>query len=240
MVSPEFAVRNAGEFLEYLKARRAEALCAPDVFLESSTTMALGTLRDAEAGVAAAESSLPERLFVGGLHNGTTEKELRDVLSANSITAKSVTFLLDNGRSRGFAFIEPSTKAEVLAALELDGTIVLRGRRLRINEAHPLEEEHIKRGGRERPIPELSTRVYLCNLPYSCDATDVRALLSENDLTPVDVFLLTDKATGKSRGAGFVEFSSLDDAARTIGALNGVDYRGRRLVVHPAAPRSKS
>lgn len=68
----------------------------------------------------------------------------------------------------------------------------------------------------------------------------MRALLAEHDLTPVNVFLLTDKATGKFKCVSFVEFSSLDDAARAIGALNGVEYRGRQLMVHPANPRSKT
>jgi hypothetical protein len=232
--------RNATEFVDYLKARSGAALCAPGVFLEEDTTKELRTLREAEAGVAAAEISLPERLFIGGLHSRTTEAELRVALASNKITVKSVTFPQENGQSRGFAFIEPSTKAEVLTALEQDGAIVLRGRRLRINEAHPLEEDHIKRGGRERPIPELSTRVYFGNLPYSCDATDVRSLLSENDLTAIDIFLLMDKKTGRFRGASFVELASLDDAARAIGALNGMEFKGRRLIVRPADRRGNS
>jgi energy-coupling factor transporter ATP-binding protein EcfA2 len=238
--SPLNTARNAGELVEYLKAGRSKAFCAPEVFLESSMIGALGILREAEAGVAAAEVLLPERLYIGGLHYDTTEDELRDALSANNIAAKIITFPQENRRSRGFAFIEPSTKADVLAALEQDGAIVLRGRRLRINEAHPLDEEHVKSGGRVRSIPELSIHVYVGNVPYSCDATDVRALLSENDLTAANVFVLKDKKTGRSRGVCFVEFSSLDEAARAIGALNGVDFKGRRLVVHPADPHGKN
>ena len=85
-------ILNTREFVNYLNTRWTEALCAPDVFLESSTTDALGLLRDAEAGVAAAEASLPERLYVGGLHYSTTELELCDVLNANNINAKIVNF----------------------------------------------------------------------------------------------------------------------------------------------------
>jgi hypothetical protein len=118
--SPMTTARNAGEFVEYLKARWAETLCAPDVFLESGLTEALIILREAEAGVAAAEISLRERLYVGGLHADTTETELRDALGTNNINLKKVIFPVVNGRCKGFAFIEPSTKVEVLAALELD------------------------------------------------------------------------------------------------------------------------
>jgi cold-inducible RNA-binding protein len=89
------------------------------------------------------------------------------------------------------------------------------------------------------PILELSTHVYVGNLPFSCDVTDLRALLSENDLTPVDMFLLRDRKTGRSRGVCFLEFPSLDEAAKTIGTLHGMDFKGRKLEVHPADPRRK-
>jgi RNA recognition motif-containing protein len=81
--------------------------------------------------------------------------------------------------------------------------------------------------------------VYFGNLPYSFDETDMRALLSENDFTPVGIFLLKDKVTTNFKGVSFVEFSSLDDAAKAIGSLNGVDYKGRRLKVQPADPYNK-
>jgi hypothetical protein len=231
--------RNAADFVSYLKASSTTTLCAPEAFLEEGATSELKILREAEAGVAAAELSLPERLFIGGLHPKTTEAELVDALAANGITVKSntVTLPLSDGEGRGFAFVEPSTKAGALAALEHDGAIKLRGRRLRISEAHPLEEEHFKAGGRERPTPELTTRVYLANLPYSCDVNDVRLLLADNDLTAVNIYLLTDKQTGKFRGASFIELASLDDSARAIGALNGVDFKGRKLSIRPADPR---
>jgi Cdc6-like AAA superfamily ATPase len=237
--SPINTARNAREFVEYLKARRSKALCAPEVFLEPGVIEELDILRGAEAGVAASEVLLPDRLYIGGFHYDTTEDELRDVLGKNKITAKIINFPTENGKSRGFAFIEPSTKADVLTALDLDGSIVLRGRRLRINEAYPLEDGNTERGERVHPILELSTHVYVGNLPFSCDVTDLRALLSENDLTPVDMFLLRDRKTGRSRGVCFLEFSSLDEAAKTIGTLHGMDFKGRKLEVHPADPRRK-
>jgi hypothetical protein len=237
--SPVTTALNAAEFVEYLKGQWAKMVCAPDVFIESNARDMLVTLREAEAGVAAAEISLPDRLYIGGLHRNTTEAELRDALGTNNINLKKVTFPLDNGLCKGFAFIEPYSKAEVLTALGLDGTIMLRGQRLRINEAYQLEENHIKQDRTERPISELSTHVYFGNLPYSCSEIDIRALLSEHDLTPCNITLLIDKSTNKFKGVIFVELPSLDDAAKTIGALNEYNYKGRKLVVAPANPPKK-
>jgi hypothetical protein len=236
--SPVTTARNAQEFVEYLVARSAESICSPEAYLEATRTASLKPLREAEMAIAAAEVTLPERLFIAGIPFESTEKELRDAFEAAGIELKNINYPRNkvSGLSKGFAFIEPLTNAAVLDALNLDNTLILRGRRLHINEAYPLEKPSKREGG-ERPAPPLSTRVFLGNLPYEFREADVRALLATHDLTPVDVFVPTDGNTGKSKGLGFVELKSMDDAAMAIGALNGVEVQGRRLHVRPADPK---
>jgi len=232
--------RNATELVDYLKGRWKQAISAPEVFLEPAAIKELEVLREAEAGVAAAEISLPERLFVGGLDTKTTQADIRNLFSSRGIEIKEITLPMNNGVGRGFAFVQPATRQGILTALELDGVLRQKGRRLRISEAHPLEEGHFKSGGRERAIPALTTRVYLANLPYASDATDVRALLAEQELTATDIFLLRDKRTKQFRGAAFLEFGTLDDAANAIGAFDGLEFKGRKLSARPADPRVAS
>lgn len=232
--------RNAKEFVAYLLSQSAEALRAPDSYLgDPARVLALKTLREAEAGVAAAEATLPERLFVGGVPTEVGEEELRAAFESRGIGIKTVTFprRANSDRGRGFAFIETSDKAAVLEALELDGEIVLQGRRLRVSEAHPSEEEDFRRGGVERPLPKLSQRIYVANLPYSFGQTDVVELLAGYDLTVRDIYLPLDKENGTPRGFAFVEFQTLDDAAKAIGSLDGATVGGRRLLVRPADPK---
>ena len=57
--------------------------------------------------------------------------------------------------------------------------------------------------------------------------------------TVVDVYLPTDRATGKPRGFAFVEFSSDDEAARAIQQLNGAELGGRTLKVNAADDRPR-
>ena len=49
--------------------------------------------------------------------------------------------------------------------------------------------------------------------------------------------VITDKMTGRSKGFGFVEMSSDQEAQAAIAALNGKDYSGRALTVNEAKPR---
>ncbi len=228
--------RNAKDFVEYLMAYSSELLREPNVFLKEGTTAALNILHEAEAGIAAAEVTLPERLYVGNVPFDATATELKSAFEEKNVQIKSMTFPTnrDSRKSRGFAFIEPTTKEAVLLALDLDGVLTLSGKRLRVSEAHPLVEEHIKSGGRERPSPPLSKRVYVANFPPTAIKADIRELLSMHDVTPVSIFIMKDKKTGKSRGVGFVELRSKDEAARVIDALNGATYMERKLTARPA------
>ncbi len=49
--------------------------------------------------------------------------------------------------------------------------------------------------------------------------------------------VVMDRETGRSRGFGFVEMASEDDANNAIAQFNGTEYDGRNLVVNEARPR---
>jgi RNA recognition motif-containing protein len=53
----------------------------------------------------------------------------------------------------------------------------------------------------------------------------------------VSARIITDKFSGKSKGFGFVEMSSDQEAERAVTALNGTDFEGRNIVVSEARPQ---
>ena len=55
-----------------------------------------------------------------------------------------------------------------------------------------------------------------------------------------EVKLVTDRDSGKSRGFGFVEFSSGEDADRAVKSLNGKMFQEREVIVNEARPRKNS
>jgi RNA recognition motif-containing protein len=53
----------------------------------------------------------------------------------------------------------------------------------------------------------------------------------------VSARIITDKFSGRSKGFGFVEMGSEEEAQRATAALNGTDFEGRKLVVSEARPQ---
>lgn len=82
----------------------------------------------------------------------------------------------------------------------------------------------------------MSKKIYVGNLPFSADETEVRELFAEFG-TVDSVNLITDRDTGRPRGFGFVEMA--DGADEAIEALNNADLGGRSLKVNEARPREE-
>ncbi|NOZ49953.1 MAG: RNA-binding protein [Chloroflexi bacterium] len=80
------------------------------------------------------------------------------------------------------------------------------------------------------------TNIYVGNLPWSTTETDLRGTFEAYG-TVTDVSIIKDRNTGRSRGFGFVEMDSADEAAAAINGLNGKEMEGRDLKVNEARPR---
>ena len=89
------------------------------------------------------------KLYVGNLAFQTSSEELQ-TLFAQAGTVESVALIEDRetGRSRGFGFVEMSTKEEGAAAIQQFNGKDLGGRALNVNEAKPREDRGGGGGGR--------------------------------------------------------------------------------------------
>ncbi|MCD6256723.1 RNA-binding protein [Candidatus Aerophobetes bacterium] len=81
----------------------------------------------------------------------------------------------------------------------------------------------------------MRKKLYVGNLSYKATEDDLKDLFKEFE-TVTEVNLVTDRATGRSRGFGFVEFSSDEDADKAINSLNGKMFQDREIVVNEARP----
>jgi RNA recognition motif-containing protein len=84
----------------------------------------------------------------------------------------------------------------------------------------------------------MGSKIYVGGLPYSTTDTQLQEIFSAHG-TVESARVITDKFTGQSRGFGFVEMSSSEEAQRAIQALNGTDLEGRSLTVNEARPQEK-
>lgn len=79
-------------------------------------------------------------------------------------------------------------------------------------------------------------KIYVGNLSYSVGSEDLRTAFKEFG-TVDSAEVVMDRNTNRSRGFGFVEMSSDDEAKAAIEGLNGKDLDGRAVNVNEARPR---
>lgn len=82
----------------------------------------------------------------------------------------------------------------------------------------------------------MSSKLYVGNLNYDTTDRDLEQLFQAYGKVR-SVQLIIDRATGRSKGFGFVEMESEQDAKAAIAALNGKEVAGRRLTVNEARPQ---
>lgn len=84
----------------------------------------------------------------------------------------------------------------------------------------------------------MSTNLYVGGLPYSVTEGRLEEVFSAHG-SVASARVISDKFTGQSRGFGFVEMSSADEAQRAINSLNGTQLDGRTLTVNEAKPTAR-
>jgi RNA recognition motif-containing protein len=82
----------------------------------------------------------------------------------------------------------------------------------------------------------MGRKLYVGNLPYTVDSSELEQMFSAHG-TVVSAQIISDRETGRSKGFGFVEMASDEEAEAATNALNGSDYNGRPLTVNEARPK---
>ncbi len=85
----------------------------------------------------------------------------------------------------------------------------------------------------------MSTKLYVGNLPYTADDQALRNNFAEyGDVTSAKVMM--DRDSGRSKGFGFVEMGTAEQAEAAIKGLNGMSVGGRDIVVNISRPKEAS
>lgn len=194
------------------------------------------------------------RLFVGNLPPMLCFPELEDLFTPFG-TIVSADLMTDptTGRSRGFGFVEMESGDAARAAISALHGSALDGQTLTVNEANPVRgmgppREDNRRpftpsassgGGGDRPAPmgvrASGVRLFVGNLPYTATNAELEKLFAESGKV-VSVSIMTDRATGQSKGFAFVDMGSKDEAAAAIKRFDGREALGRILKVNEARP----
>src|SRR5881398_2874743 len=82
----------------------------------------------------------------------------------------------------------------------------------------------------------MGSKLYVGNLSYNTSSSDLEQLFAQHG-TVQSAEVISDRDTGRSKGFGFVQMGSDDEAQAAISALNGQEHSGRSLTVNEAKPR---
>jgi RNA recognition motif-containing protein len=84
----------------------------------------------------------------------------------------------------------------------------------------------------------MGKKLYVGNLPYSVTSSTLEQLFGEHG-TVQSAQVIMDRDSGRSKGFGFVEMGSDQEAQTAISAMNGKEVEGRALTVNEARPKEE-
>ncbi len=82
----------------------------------------------------------------------------------------------------------------------------------------------------------MGKKLYVGNMSYDVDSSSLEQMFAPHG-TVESAQVIEDRSTGRSKGFGFVEMSTEEEAQAAITAMNGQDHNGRALTVNEAKPR---
>jgi RNA recognition motif-containing protein len=83
----------------------------------------------------------------------------------------------------------------------------------------------------------MASKLFVGNLPFTTTENDLQDYFAQaGPVTSVNI--MQDRATGRSRGFGFVEMGTPEDAKKAIEMLHHKEFQGRQLTVNEARPRT--
>jgi RNA recognition motif-containing protein len=81
----------------------------------------------------------------------------------------------------------------------------------------------------------MATKLYVGGLPYSTQEDALRELFAQAG-NVMSAVIIKDKMSGRSKGFGFVEMSTTEEAQNAVSMFNGQEFEGRKLTVNEARP----
>ncbi len=81
----------------------------------------------------------------------------------------------------------------------------------------------------------MNKKLFVGGLPFAMTSDDLKGVFSEAG-TVEDAVVIMNRQTGRSKGFGFVEMSSEEEAQKAIEKFNGSELEGRKITVNEARP----
>lgn len=197
------------------------------------------------------DAEVQHQVFIGNMPFELSEEQLSSLVSERlGSSFKSIKIAKDraSGKSRGFGYVDFDAKESAEAAVSKLVGLSMNGRDFKVDLSLPRGERPARTnsgaqesgasGGavRRSPVTPSENSVFIGNLDFSVGEEEVMAMC--NDILggglATRVRIASDRATGKPRGFGHIDFASPDGAQKAIEMLNGIQLAGRDIRVDAA------
>lgn len=84
----------------------------------------------------------------------------------------------------------------------------------------------------------MAKNLFIGGIPYSVTSDEMKSLFEQAG-SVVSANVIIDKMTNRSKGFGFVEMSTEEEAQKAIQMFNGYEFNGRKIIVNEARPREE-
>lgn len=178
------------------------------------------------------------KLFVRNLSWSVTEQDLYDLFGqSGEVLSAKIPLRREDGKPRGFAFVEMASLPEGQQAIQQLNGYFLQGRDLVVDFQD--ESRGAGNGGSGSLNGSKSNKLFVRSLSYNATESELESLFQQAGQV-VSVKIPTDRDTGESKGFGFVEMASVEEAEQAIQSLNHANLGGKSIVIdYQDASRSK-
>ncbi|KAH9615867.1 hypothetical protein KSS87_006093 [Heliosperma pusillum] len=192
----------------------------------------------------ARNSSDNGRLYVGNLPYSMTSSELSDIFSqAGQIKSVQIIYDKMTDRSRGFGYVIMKSIDEAREAIRMFDASQMGGRTVRVNFPQ------VPRGGERNMIGakfrisnqsfvDTPHKIYAGNLGWGVTTQSLRDAFADQ-AGFVSAKVVYDRESGRSRGFGFISFSSAEAAQSFLSSMNGTELEGRPLRLNIAVDKTR-
>ncbi|KAI3473378.1 hypothetical protein Pfo_030668 [Paulownia fortunei] len=189
------------------------------------------------------QSAESGRLYVGNLPFSMTSAQLSEIFAeAGRVVSVEIVYDRVTDRSRGFAFVTMGSVEEAKEAIRLFDGAQIGGRSAKVNFPE------VPRGGeREVMSPKIRSsyqgfvdspyKIYAGNLSWGLTSQGLRETFAEQPGF-LSAKVIYDRDSGRSRGFGFITFTSAEEVESALNAMNGVEVEGRPLRLNLAEQRA--
>ncbi|KAG6582419.1 hypothetical protein SDJN03_22421, partial [Cucurbita argyrosperma subsp. sororia] len=228
LLSRPLAVKSAPLRAFSERCRPATIISATSVQGEAALTVGVEEGAEKEGGEAVDGGSPVEsgstKLYFGNLPYSVDSPQLAAIVQDYGVAELiEVLYDRDTGKSRGFAFVTMNSIDDCNKVIEnLNGATYM-GRILRVNFSDkPKPKEHL--------FPETEYKLFVRNLAWSVTSESLTQAFQEYG-NVVGARVIYNGETGRSRGYGFVSYSTKSEMETALVALNDAVFEGRVLSV---------